>query len=372
MDLEIAGVHKFYGDNHVVRGLDLSIKEGEFTVLVGPSGCGKSTLLRMVAGLEMVDEGAIRLGGRNVTDVRPRDRDIAMVFQNYALYPYLTVFENIAFPLRARRQPHREIAEKTRNAADLLGLVSLLDRYPRQLSGGQRQRVAVGRAIVRDAGIFLFDEPLSNLDAKLRDEMRVELKRLHERLGKTFLYVTHDQIEAMTMADRIVLLHEGMVAQQGTPEILFDRPASRFVASFIGSPQVNIIPGRITFDGGACRVAFANGAALPVDAAQAQSLARMLPDGGPVDFGIRPDAISVASDAGDPNAVMAPVGLMQNMGPRSLVNFTLGDAELSAELTTRAAMALGREAAFHIRMEAAFYFDPASGRSLIHQPEDRP
>ena len=213
-DLQLSNVHKYYGDVHAVRGVDLEIAEGEFAVLVGPSGCGKSTLLRMVAGLETIDDGDVHIGGRVVNDLRPRERNIAMVFQNYALYPYLDVFENIAFGLRARRAGNAEIRRRVGQAADLLGIGDLLHRKPRQLSGGQRQRVAIGRAIVRDADVFLFDEPLSNLDAQLRDEMRVEIKRLHSEIGKTMIYVTHDQIEAMTLADRIVLLNAGEVEQK--------------------------------------------------------------------------------------------------------------------------------------------------------------
>ena len=208
--LRITGLHKYYGQVHAVRGVDLEIPAGEFTVLVGQSGCGKSTLLRTIAGLEDADQGTIEIGGRSVNDVLPRDRDIAMVFQNYALYPYMTVFENIAFGLRARKTPKAEIEPKVRARAKMLGIEPLLERYPRQLSGGQLQRVAIGRAIVRNARLYLFDEPLSNLDAQLRDEMRGEIKRLHQELGKTMIYVTHDQIEAMTMADRIVLLRDGV------------------------------------------------------------------------------------------------------------------------------------------------------------------
>jgi multiple sugar transport system ATP-binding protein len=250
-DLAVHKLYKNYGSTQAVRGIDLAVPANEFAVLVGPSGCGKSTLLRTIAGLEEADGGRIEIGGRDVTDLRPKDRDIAMVFQNYALYPYLTVFENIAFGLRARRTPEPEVRRKVARAADMLGLGPLLERFPRQLSGGQRQRVAIGRAIVRDARLFLFDEPLSNLDAQLRDEMRGELKRLHRELGKTFMYVTHDQIEAMTLADRIVVLKDGSIEQQGTPLDLFERPQTRFVAGFIGSPQMNFIDGALS-EGALC------------------------------------------------------------------------------------------------------------------------
>ena len=233
----------------VIHGLDLHIHDGEFVALVGPSGCGKSTLLRMIAGLEAVTQGRIHIGGRDVTDLDPKDRDIAMVFQNYALYPHMTVAANMGFSLEHRGRPKAEIAERVRWAADILGLAQLLDRYPRQLSGGQRQRVAMGRAIVRDPQVFLFDEPLSNLDAKLRIVMRGEIKGLHQRLKTTTVYVTHDQVEAMTMADRIVVLNAGRVEQVGSPLELFDRPANQFVAGFIGSPAMNFMPGRCTPQG---------------------------------------------------------------------------------------------------------------------------
>src|ERR671919_2251156 len=248
--LKITGLHKFYGQVHAVRGVDLDIPEGEFAVLVGPSGCGKSTLLRAIAGLEQVDHGTIAIDGDVVNDVRPRDRDVAMVFQNYALYPYMNVFENIAFGLRARKFPKHEIDSRVQRAAEMLDIAGLLERLPRQLSGGQRQRVAIGRAIVRDARLFLFDEPLSNLDAKLRDEMRSEIKRLHQELGKTMVYVTHDQIEAMTLADRIVLLRDGKIEQAGTPLELYDRPATHFVAGFLGSPQMNFASSTLRNSGG--------------------------------------------------------------------------------------------------------------------------
>jgi multiple sugar transport system ATP-binding protein len=244
-DLKITGLHKHYGAYHAVKGIDLEVPSGEFTVLVGPSGCGKSTLLRTIAGLEEASAGTVEIGGKDVTWARPRDRDIAMVFQNYALYPYLNVFENIAFGLRARRVVSAEVDKRVKRAADMLGIAQLLERFPRELSGGQRQRVAIGRAIVRDALLFLFDEPLSNLDAQLRDDMRVEIKRLHQELRRTIIYVTHDQIEAMTLADRIALLRDGKIEQLGAPLDLFERPATRFVAGFIGSPKMNFLPATV-------------------------------------------------------------------------------------------------------------------------------
>src|SRR5713226_510107 len=249
----IRDVRKAFGALEVIHGVSVLIGDGEFVVLVGPSGCGKSTLLRMIAGLENITSGEIRIGERVVNNLPPKERDTAMVFQNYALYPHMTVAANMAFSMRLRGAPAGEIAARVNKAADILGLTPYLDRYPRQLSGGQRQRVAMGRAIVRDPKVFLFDEPLSNLDAKLRVQMRIEIKALHQRLKTTTVYVTHDQIEAMTMADKIVVMHEGRVEQIGAPLDLYDRPDNLFVAGFIGSPAMNFFPGTINggtaFDG---------------------------------------------------------------------------------------------------------------------------
>ena len=239
----IRSVQKHFGSTHVIRGVDIAIADGEFCVLVGPSGCGKSTLLRMIAGLEEISEGEIAIGDTVVNRVPPKERDIAMVFQNYALYPHMTVRDNMSFALMLAKQPKAEVEARVKKAADILGLTAYLDRYPRQLSGGQRQRVAMGRAIVRDPQVFLFDEPLSNLDAKLRVQMRTEIKELHQRLKTTSIYVTHDQIEAMTMADKIVVMKDGVVEQTGDPLTLYDRPANTFVAGFIGSPAMNMLPG---------------------------------------------------------------------------------------------------------------------------------
>lgn len=247
----IRDVRKAFGSTHVIHGVDISIRDGEFVVLVGPSGCGKSTLLRMIAGLENVTAGEIRIGERVVNNLPPKERDVAMVFQNYALYPHMTVAANMAFSMKLRGAPKSEIDERVNRAAAILGLSQLLERFPRQLSGGQRQRVAMGRAIVRDPQVFLFDEPLSNLDAKLRVQMRTEIKELHQRLQTTTIYVTHDQIEAMTMADKIVVMHDGRVEQIGAPLDLYDRPDNLFVAGFIGSPAMNMVKGRINLNGAA-------------------------------------------------------------------------------------------------------------------------
>src|SRR5215210_4956533 len=248
--VEIRDVKKAYGSAHVIHGVTVDISDGEFVILVGPSGCGKSTLLRMIAGLENITGGEIRIGSRVVNNVPPKERDIAMVFQNYALYPHMTVADNMAFSLKLRGAPKSEIESRVSRAAEILGLKPLLERYPRQLSGGQRQRVAMGRAIVRDPQVFLFDEPLSNLDAKLRVAMRAEIKELHQRLKTTTIYVTHDQIEAMTMADKIVVMHDGLVEQIGTPLELYDWPDNLFVAGFIGSPAMNFLRGTIRLNGG--------------------------------------------------------------------------------------------------------------------------
>src|SRR5690242_5592208 len=261
--VDIRGVRKSFGAVDVIHGIDVSIGDEEFVVLVGPSGCGKSTLLRMIAGLENITGGEISIGGRVVNQLTPKERDIAMVFQNYALYPHMTVRDNMAFSLMLAKQPKAVADERVRKAADILGLVDLLDRFPRQLSGGQRQRVAMGRCIVRDPQVFLFDEPLSNLDAKLRVQMRTEIKELHQRLKTTSIYVTHDQIEAMTMADKIVVMRDGRVEQTGSPLELYDHPVNQFVAGFIGSPAMNFLPGVLRRANGSDRVEFGEGLWLP-------------------------------------------------------------------------------------------------------------
>src|SRR6266567_1907298 len=259
----LSGVRKSFGPTEVVHGVDIGVEDGEFCVLVGPSGCGKSTLLRMIAGLEEISGGRIAIGERVVNGVAPKERDIAMVFQNYALYPHMSVYDNMAFSLKLAGESREETRVRVEEAALILGLMDYLRRYPRQLSGGQRQRVAMGRAIVRKPQVFLFDEPLSNLDAKLRVAMRTEIKELHQRLKTTSIYVTHDQIEAMTMADKIVVMRDGVVEQTGDPLTLYDRPANIFVAGFIGSPAMNMVPGTARRNG-AARVEFEGGVSLPL------------------------------------------------------------------------------------------------------------
>ena len=367
-ELNISGAHKYYGDVHAVRGVDLAIPEGEFAVLVGPSGCGKSTLLRMIAGLEDIDDGDVSIGGVRVNTFRPRDRNIAMVFQNYALYPYLTVFENIAFPLRARKVAQSEIAGRVRSSAELLGIDGLLDRYPRQLSGGQRQRVAIGRAIVRNAGLYLFDEPLSNLDAQLRDEMRIELKRLHQNLGKTFIYVTHDQIEAMTLADRIVLLRDGHIEQEGAPLDLFERPKTRFVAGFLGSPQMNFVGADLVRQDDRCAVRFGDGTQLLFPPSRSSLINAAGADGRQVVFGVRPEHIS-PSRAGDRRRdgqfpLKAKVDLVQPTGSRLYIQFRLGSTEVTAELQAHDVEQPGSEVELLVDMDRTILIDPQTDQVI--------
>jgi multiple sugar transport system ATP-binding protein len=313
----IRDVRKAFEAVEVIHGVSIGIADGEFVVLVGPSGCGKSTLLRMIAGLESVTAGHILIGDKVVNNLAPAERDIAMVFQNYALYPHKTVAQNMAFALKLRRTDPKEIADRVGKAADILGLKPYLQRYPRQLSGGQRQRVAMGRAIVRNPQVFLFDEPLSNLDAKLRVQMRTEIKELHQRLKTTTVYVTHDQVEAMTMADKIVVMQDGRVEQIGAPLELFDRPANVFVAGFIGSPSMNMLKGTVA--GGDGQSVSLEGVTLPV--AGAHNVA----NGQPVLFGIRPEHLELASD-GFP----AQISVVEPTGSETMVFLRAGESKLVA------------------------------------------
>ena len=356
--LTITDLHKSFGQTRAVAGVSLDIPEGEFAVLVGPSGCGKSTLLRSIAGLEQVDRGTIAIDGEVVNDMRPRDRDVAMVFQNYALYPYMNVYENIAFGLRARRFPAAEIEQRVQRAAAMLDIAGLLDRLPRQLSGGQRQRVAIGRAIVRDARLFLFDEPLSNLDAKLRDEMRGEIKRLHQDLGKTMIYVTHDQVEAMTLADRIVLLRDGRIEQEGAPLELFERPRTRFVAGFLGSPAMNFVPARLAATDGAIAVEIEE-VRLPVPAARAAALRGHV--GREVTFGVRPEHMHTARGEQRPpgfERLTVTVDLIQPTGSRTYATFRLGRTEVTAELQAHEVERPGERLELDVDMNRAIVIDP--------------
>jgi len=364
-DLKITGLHKRYGPVHAVRGIDLEIPAGEFTVLVGPSGCGKSTLLRTIAGLEEADAGTVEIGGRVVNYVRPRDRDIAMVFQNYALYPYMNVYENIAFGLRARKTPAAEIDQRVRRAADMLAISGLLDRLPRQLSGGQRQRVAIGRAIVRNARLFLFDEPLSNLDAQLRDEMRSEIKRLHQEIGTTMIYVTHDQIEAMTLADRIVLLKDGEIEQQGTPLDLFERPATRFVAGFLGSPKMNFVPAKLVEAAVGTSLRLQDGTELAYPVAGRQS--QIATAGGEVILGLRPEHMGRASEgpaAAGHVRIQTRVELIQPTGSRTYITFPLGGTSVMAEVEAHEVRKPGEPIAVDLDMNRAVLIDPRTNRVI--------
>jgi multiple sugar transport system ATP-binding protein len=353
----IRGLHKHFGAVHVVKGIDLAIADGEFAVLVGPSGCGKSTLLRTIAGLEQASEGTIEIGGRVVNDMRPRDRDVAMVFQDYALYPHMTVAQNIGFGLRARNFPKPEIETRVRRAASMLNIDQLLERLPRQLSGGQRQRVAIGRAIVRNPQIFLFDEPLSNLDAQLRDEMRSEIKRLHLELGATMIYVTHDQIEAMTLADRIVLMNAGQIEQSGTPLELYEKPLTRFVAGFLGSPKINFISARLDKSG----IVFADGQTLRLP--EPESRRYMAHFGKPVIFAIRPQHIDRAANATAAH-VKSTIDLVQPTGARTYVTFTIGGEAVMAELDAHDAGKPGDRIAVHFDLKHFILIEPESGKVL--------
>ncbi|MFG1421852.1 ABC transporter ATP-binding protein [Roseixanthobacter liquoris] len=320
--VDIRGVKKAYGSTAVIHGVDVDIRDGEFVVLVGPSGCGKSTLLRMIAGLENITGGEILIGNRVVNDVPPKERDIAMVFQNYALYPHMTVGANMGFSLKLRNAPKAEIDKRVARAAEILGLSHLLDRFPRQLSGGQRQRVAMGRAIVRDPQVFLFDEPLSNLDAKLRVQMRTEIKELHQRLKTTTVYVTHDQIEAMTMADKIVVMHDGVVEQIGAPLDLYDKPANQFVAGFIGSPAMNFIKGTVQVNGTA-RFMSDSGVVLPLERVPGSASGRRAV------YGLRPEHVRI-----DPQGVPVRVVVVEPTGSELLVVARLGTETASEQEVT--------------------------------------
>src|SRR5258706_12756040 len=364
-DLKITALHKYYGSVHAVCGVDLEIPAGEFTVLVGPSGCGKSTLLRTIAGLEDADKGTIEIGGELVNHLPPRNRDIAMVFQNYALYPYMNVFDNIAFGLRSRNTPKREIEPKVRRTAKMLAIGHLLHRYPRQLSGGQLQRVAIGRAVARNARLYLFDEPLSNLDAQLRDEMRGEIKRLHQELGKTMIYVTHDQIEAMTMADRIVLLRDGVIEQAGAPLELFERPATRYVAGFLGSPAMNFINGHLASEAGGLAVRLEDGALLRLPAARAAKLAERRDQ--VVILGLRPEHMNRAHPGESRSGLArhtATIELLQPTGSRTYATFKLGRADVVAELHAHDVTQINHTIELSIDINHSVLIDPLNEKVL--------
>ncbi len=352
--VSVEAVRKRYGALEVVHGIDIKIPDGEFVVLVGPSGCGKSTLLRMIAGLEEISGGVIRIGDRVVNDIPSKDRDIAMVFQNYALYPHMTVRENMGFSLKLRKAGRDTIAERVAKASQILGLDPYLDRYPKQLSGGQRQRVAMGRAIVRNPQVFLFDEPLSNLDAKLRVQMRTEIKALHQQLRTTSIYVTHDQIEAMTMADRIVVMHDGIVEQVGTPLELYEQPANLFVAGFIGSPAINLIKGTLRHDGSRNWVATEAGIDLPLSGNASGQ------DGQPVVYGIRPEHLTPSDGQGLP----VTVSVVEPTGASTFVYADLSGAQICGVFAEHPGVHPGNGMHVMPRLDRVHLFDAGTGRRL--------
>src|SRR5262249_2148484 len=334
-------------------------------VLVGPSGCGKTTLLRTIAGLEEADDGSIEIGGEEMTDVRPADRDVAMVFQNYALYPHMKVYKNIAFGLMARKLPKSEIDTRVKRAATMLGIADLLERLPRQLSGGQRQRVAIGRAIVRNPRLFLFDEPLSNLDAQLPDEIRSEMKRLHQEIGATMIYVTHDQIEAMTLADRIVLMRNGQVEQQGAPLDLFERPATRFVAGFLGSPKMNFVPAKVVESGGAIALQLNDGKELALPSASYQRSRGAV--GRNIVLGVRPEHMSRARDGAEASGhalLMTTVELIQPTGSRTYITFPFGGTSVMAEVEPHDVQKPGDAVSIDLDLNRAVLIDPDTNRVI--------
>ena len=355
--VQIRAVKKRFGEVEVLHGVSIDIPDGSFTVLVGPSGCGKSTLLRMVAGLENISSGEVAIADKVVNQVPPKERDIAMVFQNYALYPHMTVRDNMAFSHTLAKRDKAFIDEKVSKAADILGLTPLLERFPRQLSGGQRQRVAMGRCIVRDPQVFLFDEPLSNLDAKLRVAMRGEIKELHQRLKTTSIYVTHDQIEAMTMADQIVVMHDGRIEQVGSPLDLYDRPDNRFVAGFIGSPAMNFLDGSLDGAGGGTpHVVTASGARLPVTEVPSDAHGR------PVIYGIRPEHLDIV-EGGD-EGFEATVIVVEPTGSETQVLARIGKQEVNAVFRERHTFSPGAKVRFLPRAGNAHLFDATSGQRI--------
>ena len=362
-ELQLRGINKSFGMVRVIEDVNLDIGDGEFVVFVGPSGCGKSTLLRTISGLEEPTAGQVLIGGEDVTDFDPSERGVAMVFQSYALYPHMTVRENLAFGLRRRRFPADEISKRVDQAGKVLGLEPYLARKPHALSGGQRQRVALGRAIVRDPKVFLFDEPLSNLDAALRVSTRTELVALHERLGATMIYVTHDQVEAMTMGTRICIMNAGRVAQVGAPLEVYRNPVNTFVAAFLGSPPMNLVPAIVRQGpGGWPRLDLGGGCTLDLSEATARHR-RLPPDGSPVVFGIRPEDIAVSS-----TGVTGQVEICEALGAETLLSIRIGGGEklLRARVDRTLHPSRGDRITLHVAMGSAILFDHATGESLAH------
>jgi len=348
--LSLKNLTKHYDKTPVLHGIDLDVADGEFVVLVGPSGCGKSTTLRMIAGLEDITDGFIHIGDRVVNNLEPKDRNIAMVFQNYAIYPHMSVRKNIGFGLRTAKKSKSEKAERINEVAEMLGMTELLDRKPNQLSGGQRQRVAIGRAMVRDPDIFLFDEPLSNLDAQLRTQMRLEIKKLHQRVGRTIVFVTHDQIEAMTMADRIVIMKDGRIQQIGSPFDVFHNPQNMFVAGFIGAPPMNMLAGRWQ-DGS---VVLDNGPTIDVPG-------RALDNGRKVVLGLRPDDLVVSADQ---SLLTGNVALIEPLGAETLVYLNANDQEVIAKAPGRVPPEVNSSVSVYTEPENIHLFDAESGISI--------
>jgi len=358
--VSLAGIKKSFGKVEVIHDLDAHVAEGEFLVLVGPSGCGKSTVLRLIAGLESLDQGTVIIGDRVVNDLEPMERNVAMVFQNYALYPHMSVFKNMAYGLKVRRVPRAEILRRVNQAAQMLGLETFLDRKPRQLSGGQRQRVAMGRAVVRDPSVFLLDEPLSNLDARLRNQMRIELKRLHRKLGNTFIYVTHDQVEAMTLGDRIMVMNEGRVEQIGTPHEIYNTPRTIFTAQFMGAPSMNLLRGRSINGGRAILLAGEQKVRLPHPI--------RLPDGELI-VGARPEHLMLTDSCCDQGETLAAeVDIVESLGGDTVVHCkTLSEAE-SLVVKLHPDDFRGANGTVHIRLnpERLHLFDAETGVSVMN------
>ena len=358
-------LNKKYDEVHAVKDVNLTIRDKEFMVLVGPSGCGKTTTLRMVAGLEEITAGEIAIGDRIVNDLPPKDRDIAMVFQNYALYPHMSVYDNMAFGLKMRKFPKPEVAKRVQEAAEILGIQELLKRKPRQLSGGQRQRVAVGRAIVRHPQVFLFDEPLSNLDAKLRVQMRTEIKRVHQKVRTTTVYVTHDQVEAMTLADRVVVMNRGKIEQIGAPNDLYHAPKTRFVAGFIGSPAMNFIPCRLEEAEGSLRARLSDQIVLPVPAGRT---ARYRPHVGRdgVIFGLRPEHLTEVKSNGDKHLgfIDAVLEVTEPLGMETLVFFTINGLDVCGRVNPNAGAREGVRMKLAASLDNMHLIDDATGAVL--------
>ncbi|MDQ6612611.1 MAG: sn-glycerol-3-phosphate ABC transporter ATP-binding protein UgpC [Gemmatimonadota bacterium] len=367
-DVQLSGLRKIYGgargDHVAVHNIDLHVADGEFVVLVGPSGCGKSTILRMIAGLEVISDGELSIGGTRVNDLAPGERDIAMVFQTYALYPHMTVYENLAFALKLRGMPAAALQARVQAAAAAMHIESLLQRRPRALSGGERQRVALGRALVREPKVFLFDEPLSNLDARLRVQMRREIARLHRELGATMIYVTHDQVEAMTLGDRIVVLRDGRVQQVDTPKALYEQPENVFVAGFIGSPAMNIIPGKVVADGDALTFADGDFARMTVPPQWRNALMQKV--GQPLLLGVRPEHLTITAPSlhADSTHLIMRVDLVENLGNEAIVHGSENGREITVRVGPSALPEAGARTGLYADPEHLHFFDAGTQQRI--------